>query len=57
MTIELSCGLPPGPEFSDLTVLAEEVGYSRVWIFDTASLWEDRFVHLALAANARRGSG
>ncbi len=50
MTIELSCGLPPGPDFSDLTVLAEELGYSRVWIFDTASLWEDRFVHLALAA-------
>jgi 5,10-methylenetetrahydromethanopterin reductase len=50
MTIELSCGLPPGPEFSDLAVVAETVGYSRVWIFDTASLWEDPFVHLALAA-------
>ena len=50
MTIELSCGLPPSPDFSDLAVLAESLGYSRVWIFDTASLWEDRFVHLALAA-------
>lgn len=50
MTIELSCGLPPGPDFNDLAVLAEELGYSRVWIFDTASLWEDRFVHLGLAA-------
>ena len=50
MTIELSCGLPPGPEFSDLAVLAESLGYSRVWSFDTASLWEDPFVHLALAA-------
>jgi 5,10-methylenetetrahydromethanopterin reductase len=50
MTIELSCGLPPSPQFSDLAVLAESLGYSRVWIFDTASLWEDRFVHLALAA-------
>lgn len=50
MTIELSCGLPPGPEFSDLAVVAETLGYSRVWIFDTASLWEDPFVHLALAA-------
>lgn len=50
MTIELSCGLPPSPDFSDLALLAEELGYSRVWIFDTASLWEDRFVHLALAA-------
>jgi 5,10-methylenetetrahydromethanopterin reductase len=50
MTIELSCGLPPGPQFGDLAVLAESLGYSRVWIFDTSSLWEDRFVHLALAA-------
>ena len=50
MTLEISCGLPPGPEFSDLAALAEEVGYSRVWIFGTASLWEDPFVHLALTA-------
>ncbi|HEX7426359.1 MAG TPA: LLM class flavin-dependent oxidoreductase [Mycobacterium sp.] len=50
MTIELSCGLPPGSEFSDLAVLAESLGYSRVWIFDSAPLWEDPFVHLALAA-------
>lgn len=48
--LELSCGLPPGPDFADLAVLAEELGYSRVWIFDSAPLWEDPFVHLALAA-------
>jgi 5,10-methylenetetrahydromethanopterin reductase len=47
---ELSCGLPPGPDFADLTVLAEELGYARVWIFDSAPLWEDPFAHLALAA-------
>jgi 5,10-methylenetetrahydromethanopterin reductase len=47
---ELSCGLPPGPDFADLAVLAEELGYRRVWIFDSAPLWEDPFVHLALAA-------
>ncbi len=50
MSIEVSCGLPPGPQFSDLAAVAEDLGYSRVWIFDTASLWEDPFVHLALAA-------
>jgi 5,10-methylenetetrahydromethanopterin reductase len=49
--IELSCGLPPGPDFADLAVLAEELGYTRVWIFDSAPLWEDPFVHLALAAS------
>jgi 5,10-methylenetetrahydromethanopterin reductase len=48
--IELSCGLPPGPDFVELAVLAEELGYARVWIFDSAPLWEDPFVHLALAA-------
>jgi 5,10-methylenetetrahydromethanopterin reductase len=49
--IELSCGLPPGPQFADLAVLAEELGYARVWIFDSAPIWEDPFVHLALAAS------
>ncbi|WP_216913862.1 LLM class flavin-dependent oxidoreductase [Nocardia noduli] len=49
--VELSCGLPPGPEFSDLAALAEECGYARVWIFGSAPLWEDPFAHLALAAS------
>ncbi len=48
--VELSCGLPPGPDFAELAGLAEELGYARVWIFDSAPLWEDPFVHLALAA-------
>lgn len=48
--LELSCGLPPGPDFADLVVLAEELGYTRAWIYDSAPLWEDPFVHLALAA-------
>ena len=48
--LELSCGLPPGPDFADLAVLPEELGYTRVWIFDSAPLWEDPLVHLALAA-------
>jgi 5,10-methylenetetrahydromethanopterin reductase len=48
--LELSCGLPPGPDFADQVVLAEQLGYRRAWIFDSAPLWEDPFVHLALAA-------
>jgi 5,10-methylenetetrahydromethanopterin reductase len=48
--LELSCGLPPGPDFADLAVYAEDLGYDRVWIFDSAPLWEDPFAHLALAA-------
>ncbi|MBL7496902.1 LLM class flavin-dependent oxidoreductase [Frankia sp. CNm7] len=48
--VALSCGLPPGPDFADLAVLAERLGYTRIWIYDSAALWEDPFVHLALAA-------
>ncbi|MFJ9626530.1 LLM class flavin-dependent oxidoreductase [Streptomyces sp. NPDC101175] len=48
--MELSCGLPPGPDFTELVVLAEELGYSRAWIHESAPVWEDPFVHLALAA-------
>jgi 5,10-methylenetetrahydromethanopterin reductase len=48
--MELSCGLPPSPDFADLCVLAEDLGYARVWIYDSAPLWEDPFAHLALAA-------
>ncbi|MFE9319830.1 LLM class flavin-dependent oxidoreductase [Nocardia sp. NPDC052278] len=48
--IELSCALPPGPEFADLAALAESLGYARVWIYGSAPLWEDPFVHPALAA-------
>jgi 5,10-methylenetetrahydromethanopterin reductase len=54
---ELSCGLPPGPDFADLVVLAEELGYARAWVFDSAPLWEDPFVHLALAARRTTGIG
>ena len=37
-------------DFAGLVELAEELGYARAWIFDSAPLWEDPFVHLALAA-------
>ena len=47
--IELSCGLPPSPDFADLCVLAEDLGYSRMWIFDSAPLlaFEGHVTHLA----------
>jgi 5,10-methylenetetrahydromethanopterin reductase len=54
---ELSCGLPPGPDFADLAALAEELGYARAWIFDSAPLWEDPFVHLARAAERTTAIG
>ena len=46
----LSVGLPPSPESVELAQLAEELGYTRVWLFDSAALYEDIWVHLALLA-------
>ena len=46
----LSVGLPPSPASVELAQLAEELGYSRVWLFDSAALYEDIWVHLALIA-------
>lgn len=57
MTVEISCGLPPGPDFSCFAALAEELGYTRIWIFDSAPLWEDPFIHLALAAQCTKTIG
>jgi 5,10-methylenetetrahydromethanopterin reductase len=48
--MKLSCGLAPGPQTLKLAILAEGIGYARVWLFDSAPLWEDVFVHLALVA-------
>jgi 5,10-methylenetetrahydromethanopterin reductase len=49
-TPSVSIGLPPQPGATDLAVLAEELGYERVWLYDSASLYEDIWVHLALIA-------
>ncbi len=34
----------------EIAQLAEALGYSRVWLFDSAALYEDIWVHLALIA-------
>lgn len=46
----LSVGLPPRPDSVELAQLAEELGYSRIWLFDSAALYEDIWIHLALIA-------
>jgi 5,10-methylenetetrahydromethanopterin reductase len=46
----LSVALPPRPDSVELAQLAEELGYTRVWLFDSAALYEDIWVHLALIA-------
>ncbi len=46
----LTVGFPPGPRTVDLAELAEDLGYERVWLFDSAGLYEDIWVWLALTA-------
>ena len=48
--MEISIGIVPGPDAERLAILAEELGYERVWLYDSASLYEDIWVHLALIA-------
>lgn len=46
----ISIGLPPSPLAPDLAVLAEELGYERVWLYDSAAIYEDVWIHLGLIA-------
>jgi 5,10-methylenetetrahydromethanopterin reductase len=48
--LEISVGLPPAAGTPELVAHAEQLGFARAWIFDSAPLWEDPFVHLALSA-------
>ncbi|HEY8217617.1 MAG TPA: LLM class flavin-dependent oxidoreductase [Acidimicrobiia bacterium] len=46
----LGVGFPPGPRIVELARRAEELGYARVWLFDSAGLYEDVWMWLALTA-------
>lgn len=46
----ISIGLPPSPAAPDLAVLAEELGFERVWLYDSAAIYEDIWIHLGLIA-------
>lgn len=48
--LQISCALPPCPETPDLVRHAEQLGYARVWIYDTPALQLDVWMTLALAA-------
>jgi len=50
--MQLSIGIPPGPQATKLAVRAEELGYDRIWLFDSAAIYEDIWVHLGLIAQA-----
>jgi len=46
----MTVGFPPGPRTIELARIAEDLGYDRVWLFDSAGIYEDIWIWLALAA-------
>src|SRR5215213_78717 len=48
--MELSVGLPPGPRTLEHARLAQDLGYDRVWLYDSAALYEDIWIWLARLA-------
>ncbi len=55
--MQISIGVPPGPQSRALAVRAEELGYDRIWFYDSASLFEDVWIHLAQVAEATQRIG
>ena len=55
--MKISIGVPPGPQATSLAVRAESLGYDRVWMYDSAALYEDLWIHLAMAAEATERIG
>jgi len=45
-TPKLSIGLPPGPNNVELAHIAQDLGCDRVWLFDSAALYEDIWIWL-----------
>ena len=51
--MQLSIGVPPGPQTTQLAVRAEEFGYDRIWFFDSPAIYEDIWIHHPAMATAR----
>lgn len=50
--MELSCGLPAGRDVPALAQRAEDLGYARVWVYDSPALYHDVWMTLARTAEA-----
>src|SRR5262249_56551305 len=55
--MRLSCGFPPTASAPEHAALAEQLGYERVWFYDSPALYGDVWVALARAADATRRIG
>lgn len=50
--MDLSCSFPPGPRIVEYARLAEELGYRRLWLYDSPVLYPDVWISLAQVAQA-----
>lgn len=50
--MKLSIGVPPGPEALEVARRAEALGYDRVYLYDSAAIYEDVWIHMGLIAEA-----
>jgi 5,10-methylenetetrahydromethanopterin reductase len=48
--LQISCAFPPGPDVVAHAQVAEELGYERVWLYDSPALYPDVWVTLAQVA-------
>lgn len=55
--MELSCAFPPGAEVADLAVVAERLGYRRIWCYDSPALYSDVWMSLTRIAERTREIG
>jgi 5,10-methylenetetrahydromethanopterin reductase len=50
--MDLSCSFPPGPRIVEYARLAEQLGYRRLWLYDSPLLYPDVWISLAQVAQA-----
>ena len=46
----ISLGFPPGPLALEAADVAEAMGYERLWLYDSAAIWEDCWLTMGLVA-------
>src|SRR5262245_19890750 len=54
---KISCGFPPRRDAPELARRAEELGYARVWLYDSPALYGDVWIGLARIAEATQRIG
>ena len=45
--MEIYIGITPGPDAVHYAKLAEDLGYRRAWLYDSAALYEDIWINIA----------